>query len=176
MARDEIIETAIVGVHFVILWLITWMTGQPFLFPSLGPSAYLLAAGQGKDPAASSARHIIGGHVIAVIAGLIGFHVFVPGSVNLSITQSGSAAFSPALIHLGASTVVAMMLTTLGMLLTETDHAAACATTLIVSLGILATVIDAITIVLAIVILVGAHKLLIVPVIHKSSISFGDPR
>ncbi len=36
MVRDDIAQTLVVGVHFVILGVVTVVTARPFLFPSLG--------------------------------------------------------------------------------------------------------------------------------------------
>lgn len=94
----------------------------------------LLAAAEGENEAQSGPYHVIGGHLVAVVAGLIGYHVFASGLVVVQVLQTASP-FAGELARLSASSVVAMTLTTIGMLLTDTNHPAACATTLIVSLG-----------------------------------------
>lgn len=163
MDPDTIDQTIIVGTLFVILGLITWATARPFLFPSLGPSAYLLAAGEGEDEAASAPYHVIGGHLVAVVFGFIAFHVLAPSTTFTSLVQSGSLVFSPALLRFGASSVVAVMGTTFGMLVTDTNHPAACATTLIVSLGLLSSLVDVVYIMLAVVVLVVLNNYLVYP-------------
>jgi hypothetical protein len=64
-------------------------------------------------------------------------------------------------LRLAVSGVVAVGLTTVGMLATDTGHAPACATTLIVSLGILSSPLEGAVIVLAVVVLLVEHELLI---------------
>lgn len=49
--------------------VLAWLTGLPMLFPSLGPSAFVLALFQRGD--AASPRRVIGGHVVGVVAGLL---------------------------------------------------------------------------------------------------------
>jgi hypothetical protein len=44
--KDEYSATVNVVLHFTVLGVIALVTGRPFLFPSLGPSAYLIATGE----------------------------------------------------------------------------------------------------------------------------------
>lgn len=176
MVRDEITQTITVGVLFVVLGLITWATARPFLFPSLGPSAYLLAAEKGERARASGPGHVIGGHLIAVISGLIAFHLFAPPTDITTVLGSSSPASSLALLRFGAASVVAMMLTTIGMLATNTNHPAACATTLIVSLGVLSTLVDGVYIVLAVTVLVVLNNYLVYPALATVGDEPEDPR
>lgn len=126
----------------------------PFLFPSLGPTAYLFAT----RPAAaqSSARRVLGGHAVGVLGGLLASHVVADGVV---ITASMGAATTAGL-RLAASGVAAVALTTAGMSLTDTSHAPACATTLIVGLGILSTPLQGAIMLLAVAVLVTEQELL----------------
>lgn len=60
------------GLLLVLLATVAWATGRPFVFPSLGPSAYALATdGEGR----LSARRVIGGHAVGVVAGLTAYHL-----------------------------------------------------------------------------------------------------
>ncbi|WP_255170334.1 HPP family protein [Natrononativus amylolyticus] len=153
--RDEYSATVNVFLHFSILGLITLVTGRPFLFPSLGPSAYLMATGE--QPRAEGAYHVIGGHAVAVAAGLIAY-ALVGNEVSAYVVfDRPDIAFSWELIYLSASATLAMMLTTTTMLLTKTNHAAACATTLIIALGLMGGLEDALIIVVAVAILWYFH-------------------
>lgn len=176
MVRDDISQTITVGILFVILGLITWATARPFLFPSLGPSAYLLAAGKGESARASSPYHVIGGHLVAVVAGFIAYHVLAPSATFTTVLQSSSAVSSIALLRFGASSVVAMMGTTLGMLVSETNHPSACATTLIVSLGVLSSLVDMVYIMLAVIVLVILNDYLVYPVMETVGAEPEEPR
>jgi CBS-domain-containing membrane protein len=132
-----------------------WASGLPFLFPSLGPTAYLFATD--PDAPESRPRRVVGGHALGVLAGLLTYHL-VAGEVVLT---GGTGPGTLASLRLAASGVVAVGLTTLAMLATDTSHAPACATTLIVSLGILSTPLEGAIIVLAVVALLLEHELLL---------------
>ena len=114
---------------------LAWATGRPLVFPSLGPSAYLIAAG----PERPSARALLGGHAVGILAGLLAYHGLADGAVITGALAAGD----PTGAGLAASGVVSVGVTTFGMALTDTRHAPACATTLIVSLGLLPSVADA---------------------------------
>jgi CBS-domain-containing membrane protein len=104
------------------------VTGQPFIFPSLGPTAFLLF----YTPmlAAASPRNTLGGHLIGAAAGYLALVVF------------GLTDNAPALVEgVGAGRVGAaaqsLGLTSGAMVWARVPHPPAGATTLIVSLGIL---------------------------------------
>jgi hypothetical protein len=130
-----------------------WATGRPFIFPSLGPSAFALAFR--KDPV--TARQLIGGHAIGIVCGFLAYHLLASG---LSLPAS-PVTWAPGDFRLGASGIVSLVLTTLTMLFAKARHAPACATTLIVSLGFMPTLRDSGTIFLAVLMLYGIHEILI---------------
>ncbi|MHC3439618.1 HPP family protein [Natrialbaceae archaeon A-gly3] len=153
--KDEYSATVNVFLHFVVLGAITLVTGRPFLFPSLGPSAYLMATGE--KPRAQGAYHVIGGHTVAVVAGLIAY-ALVGNEVSAYVVfDRPDPALTWELVYLSASATLAMMLTTTTMLVTKTNHAAACATTLIVALGLMGGLEDAVIIVAAVAVLWYFH-------------------
>ncbi|SDQ25901.1 HPP family protein [Natronobacterium texcoconense] len=153
--RDEYSATVNVFLHFTVLGLITLATGRPFLFPSLGPSAYLMATGE--KARAEGAYHVIGGHAVAVVGGLIAYALLGNEVSAYVVFDQPDPAFSMDLVYLSASATLAMMLTTTTMLVTKTNHAAACATTLIVALGLMGGLEDAAIIVGAVAILWYFH-------------------
>jgi len=128
---------------------LAWVTGTPFIFPSLGPTAYLLAT----QPASPTCRprRVVGGHAVGAVAGLAAVSLFTP---DVAVTGD-LAAFSPDGLRIAASGVVATGLTAGGMELTDLRHAPACATTLIVSLGLLSTALGVGIIIAAVSVLVG---------------------
>lgn len=132
-----------------------WLSGLPFLFPSLGPTAYLFAT----KPAAPECepRRVGGGHAIGVVAGFLAFHAVGAG---VALDTLAAPRSIPAL-RLAVSGVVAVGLTTAGMVATDTGHAPACATTLIVSLGILTTPRAALLILVAVGVLVAENAVLL---------------
>jgi hypothetical protein len=126
-----------------------WGTGRPFIFPSLGPSAFALSLGED----AISARRIIGGHTIGIASGFLSYHLLAWGLAFTSFPVTWS--FSD--LRLAASGIVSLLLTTAGMLATRTRHSPACATTLIVSLGLMPSLEDCGIIFLAVLSLYGTY-------------------
>ena len=131
--------------------LLAWFSGRPLIFPSLGPSALALV----MDEQGNRARQVIGGHFFGVVSGLIAYHVLARG---LTL-----AALAPALsadgLRIVASGVASVGLTTWAMLVTRTSHAPACATTLIVALGVLPSLMDGTLIMAAVVGMFLTHRL-----------------
>ena len=115
-------------VAIAVMAFVAVVTGDPFIFPSLGPTAFLLF----YTPLlpASSPRNTLGGHAIGAAAGYLSLVLFgltdAPPALATQVTGSrvGAAALS-----LGLTSGV--------MVLARVPHPPAGATTLIVSLGIL---------------------------------------
>ncbi len=163
--KDEYSATVNVFLHFTVLGVIALVTGRPFLFPSLGPSAYLIATGE--QPRAEGPYHVIGGHAIAVAGGMIAYALFGNEVSAYVVFARPDPAFSMEVVYLWASGTVAMILTTTAMLVTKTNHAAACATTLIVALGLMGGLEDGVIIVVAVAILWYFHDKVISPLAHR---------
>lgn len=109
-----------------------------------------LCHGCGPDDPSHHPKRVIGGHLLGVIAGLVGYHLFASGLTLVAI-QSDS---SDAILRLVGSSIFAMGVTATGMVRADIDHAPACATTLIIALGLLSTVRDGVIILVAVGILV----------------------
>lgn len=131
MSQTDVRTDAVAGVHAGALLslaaVVAWVSGAPAVFPSLGPSAFVLATGRSKP----SARRIVGGHAVGVAAGLVSYL----GVTAVVDVPSAPLEFDPPWLLVSA--VFALVLTTTGMRLTRTVHPPACATTLIVALGLL---------------------------------------
>ena len=140
------------SVLFTVLGLVAWLTGQPFIFPSLGPTAFILAFDRRGER--TTTYRIVGSHLIGAAAGLFAY-VLVAGGVALTTPPP---SLSPSGFRLALSGTVSIALTSWGMIATGTNHAPACATTLIVSLGLLSTPAAAATIVASVVLLVETHR------------------
>ena len=139
------------GGLFTILGVIAWASGQPFVFPSLGPTAFVLAFEHHSDrpsPARIVASHLIGG-----LAGLLAWSL-LGGQVAITATPP---PLSMAGLGLAASATLSIMLTSWAMIATDAVHPPACATTLIVSLGLLSTPRQVAIIVVAVALLVGVN-------------------
>ena len=111
-----------------LLALLAVVTGSPFVFPSLGPTAYLLFIAPSHEN--SSPRNTILGHAIGLICGY--------GAYVLT-----GAANQPFGVHPGVywprilAAALSLSATGAFMVLLRADHPPAGATTLIVSLGII---------------------------------------
>ncbi|MFB6118093.1 HPP family protein [Halosegnis sp.] len=151
---ETVRATARVVALLAVLAGIAWISGRPFVFPSLGPSAYALAVRPGAET--NRPHRVVGGHAIGLAAGLVGYHLFASGTILTSQPAPPSAAG----LGLAASAVVAVGLTTAGMLASDLRHAPACATTLIVALGLLTGPIEAVIVVAAVVGLLALDRLL----------------
>ncbi len=104
------------------------VTGEPFVFPSLGPTAFLLF----YTPLlpASSPRNTLGGHAIGAAAGYLSLVVFGLTDAAPALASSVTGA------RVGAA-ALSLGLTSGAMVWARVPHPPAGATTLIVSLGIL---------------------------------------
>lgn len=140
------------GLLFTVLGAIAWGTGQPFIFPSLGPSAFILAFERRGDRPGT--YRVVGSHVIGGVVGLLAWSLLATG---VQITESPGAG-SLAGLRLAASATLSIILTSWAMIATGTIHPPACATTLIVSLGLLSTPVQVAIIAVSVAILVGFHK------------------
>ncbi|TQQ79471.1 HPP family protein [Halonotius roseus] len=139
------------GLLFTALGVIAWASGQPFVFPSLGPTAFVLAF-EGHSDRPDAAR-IVASHLIGGLAGLLAWSL-LGGQVPITATPP---PLSAAGLGLAASATLSIMLTSWAMIATDAVHPPACATTLIVSLGLLSTPRQVGIIVVAVAILVGVN-------------------
>jgi hypothetical protein len=145
-------DAVVAGGLLLVVALLAWVTGEPVVFPSLGPTAYVLAVAPDRET--SQPRRVLGGHAIGVVAGFLAYHALAPGlTVPASLDPASLAG-----ARLAASAVVSVTLTAGAMLATDLRHAPACATTLIVALGLLPTLRQAALIALAVAVLVGVHR------------------
>lgn len=111
-----------------MLSLLAVFTGSPFVFPSLGPTAYLFFfAPMGKS---SSPRHAILGHAIGLLSGY-GAYIAM-GSHGFAVSSLGELSWREIL-----AAALSLAATGAIMVLLRVSHPPAGATTLIVSLGIL---------------------------------------
>lgn len=151
MNRHRIGTSLYAGILFTVLGVIAWVSGQPFIFPSLGPSAFILAFERRGER--TRTYRIVGSHFIGGVAGFMAYAALGAGVTLTTPTPPLSIAG----LSLAASGVLSIILTSWGMIVTDTVHAPACATTLIVSLGLLSTPIQVGIIVASVLILVEFH-------------------
>lgn len=126
--RDLKIAPICEAALILVVSIVAWLTQQPLVFASLGPTAYEMI----EQPHRKSARpyNVIVGHLMAVIAGF----------VALLVTHAWrTPAVSPQNIHLSrvAAAVISAALTVLLTMALRATQPAALSTTLLISLGIL---------------------------------------
>ncbi|WP_435361028.1 HPP family protein [Haloarchaeobius sp. DFWS5] len=138
------LDSLVAGGLFAVCGLLAWVTGLPFVFPSLGPTAFVLASDADPGP-----RRVVGGHAVGAAAGFLAHHLLAGGLVATAAVAPGS----PATARLALAGSLAVAGTTAGMNATRTVHPPACATTLIVSLGLLTTPTEVTVLVLAVCVL-----------------------
>lgn len=134
-----------------LLALVAFITGNPFVFPSLGPTAYLLFFSPLAD--ASTPRNTVLGHAIGLICGYLAFALTGAGTVPFGIHPG---IFWPRIL----AAALSLSATGAVMVLSRVNHPPAGATTLIVSLGIIAKPRELVIIEIAVFLLV-AQALLI---------------
>lgn len=132
------------AVSILVIGLAAWATHEPWVFPSLGPTAYLLFAA--PMSAQASPRNVICGHFIGIVAGVLAVFVF-------GLYGDGPNLDDPSAARVGAVTL-ALALTLGVMTWLHVPHAPAGATTLIVALGLLHTLQDYVVMMVAVVALV----------------------
>ncbi len=131
------------GLAIGIMAALAMVTGQPFAFPSLGPTAFLLF----YQPLAPNAapRSCFFGHLIGVLAGYAALVVF-----GLTSTPPNLEDVTPARV---GALALSLALTLSIMAWFDVPHAPAGATTLIVSIGLLRTPAQLSILMLAVVLL-----------------------
>ncbi len=117
------------AIAIVLLCLFALVTHLPFVFPSLGPSAFLLFYAATK--ATASPRNVFCSHLIGTACGYAALVVF-------GLTNRPADLEDVSWERLGAVTLALCATLTL-MVLLGVPHAPAAATTLIVALGLLRT-------------------------------------
>lgn len=132
-------------VSIALMSLVALVTGEPFIFPSLGPTAFLFFYTP-LAPAASPRNTIIG-HAIGAAAGWGSLAIFGLLGAAPATTTGVSAA------HVGAA-ALSLGLTSALMVLARAPHPPAGATTLIVALGILHTLVQLAVLMAAVALLV----------------------
>lgn len=138
------------GLLITVTAVLAVLTGQPLVFPSLGPTAFLLA----RAPSEGTARRVLGGHAIGLVAGVLAYRLVANGLV---VTGSLAAGGGP-ILRLSAAAVLSVVLTTAGMVALDAEHAPACATTLICALGLLTTTLETVGVLVSVLALFGSFR------------------
>ncbi|HVA47543.1 MAG TPA: HPP family protein [Pirellulales bacterium] len=107
--------------------LLGYVIGQPWLFPSLGPTAFL----QAEAPHLPSARfyNVVVGHLLGLLSAFAAVAVF-----DASAAPSVLSSHTLPTVRLEAA-LLAVLITMLGTSLLRASHPPASATTLLIALG-----------------------------------------
>ena len=133
-------------ITIAVLALLALVTRNPFVFPSLGPTAYLLFFSPlGKT---SSPRNTILGHAIGLACGYGAFVLTGAGALPFGAHQG---IFWPRIL----AAALSLSFTGALMVLLDVSHPPAGATTLIVSLGIISKPLELVIIEVAVFLLVA---------------------
>lgn len=116
------------AVSIAVVGLLALAAQTPFLFPSLGATAFILIMAPRAAPA--SARNAVGAHVIGAAAGCASFHLFALDRTSATLANGGGVE------HVAAC-ALALAVTCGAMALARLAHPPAGATTLICALGFL---------------------------------------
>jgi CBS-domain-containing membrane protein len=135
-----------------VVGLLGLIVGLPWLVPSIGPSAVLVAVTP-SHPTARAWNTVIG-HAGGIIAGFAAVAVF--GAVSAP-TVLGDHQLVPSRV---AAAVLAVGLTVAIGFLARASHPPAAATTLLVALGSIASLRDAMIVMAAVAITAGAGEIL----------------
>jgi CBS domain-containing membrane protein len=127
-----------------IMATVALVSGQPFIFPSLGPTAFLFFYTPLAPPA--SPRNTIIGHLIGALSGLGSLVIFGLQDVGPALTTGVTTE------RVGAA-ALSLGLTSGLMVLLKSPHPPAGATTLIISLGILRTFEQVVVLMIAVILL-----------------------
>jgi CBS-domain-containing membrane protein len=133
------------GVCIAVPAALAWWTGQPLVFPSLGPTIFLALTS--ATTVAACPRNTLLGHLVSALAGY------------LALTVTHLTRTPPDLAHVDGRRVVAvavaLALTCAGMATVGTRHPPGGATTLIVALGLLRTPLQLACLMLAVTLTTG---------------------
>ena len=133
-------------ISIAILSVAAVVSGQAFIFPSLGPTAFLLF--YTPTLPAASPRNTVFGHAIGIGAGYLALVIF-------GLTEAAPALDTEVTWARVGAAAVSLGLTSGFMVWFKVPHPPAGATTLIVSLGILKTPAELAVLMVAVVLMVG---------------------
>lgn len=132
------------GISIAIIGTVAMLTHEPWVFPSLGPTAFILFAA--PFSAQASPRNAISGHLIGIGAGALSLALFGLLSVAPDLEDVSIERIS--------AVTLALALTLSVMVWVGVPHAPAAATAMIVALGVLQTPKDFAVMTLAVIALV----------------------
>lgn len=132
------------GIMLAVLGILALVLRHPLIFPSLGPTAFLMASNPLSKIA--SPKNAILGHLIGIICGYTSLVIF-------GLTDTPAIIISGISIQFIAAAALSIALTSSLMILFSVEHPPAGATTLIISLGIMHTLPEIVVLMIAVILL-----------------------
>ena len=130
------------ALSILAIGLFAWLMGLPLLFPALGPTAFILFASPMQATAAP--RNVILGHMIGLGCGY--------GTYQLAVLLTGApVAHDSGLLVVCGSAMLALSLCSVLMIQLSCPHPPACASSLVVLLGGVATLENVLLMVLVVI-------------------------
>jgi CBS-domain-containing membrane protein len=114
------------AISLATISVVALLTHSPFVFPSLGPAAYLFFYRPGS--VAASPRNALTGGAVGILAGYVA--LLVTGLVGAPAVELEGVTWPRVL-----AVALAFSLTTVALILLDVSHPPALATTLVVALG-----------------------------------------
>lgn len=149
---DTLWSPLVGAILMAVVGLLSVLVGQPWLFPSLGPTAYL----QAESPALHRSKpyNIVLGHAVGVVAGFAAVFLFMAYNDPVVLTDKT--------ITLGRAlaAALALALTIGGAYLLRASHPPAGATTLLVALGSIKTLEDVLHLAIGVILIVLVGEVL----------------
>lgn len=149
--RDSLLALVFGGVVIAVLGLIASFSDAPLIFPSLGPTAFLIF----HRPAASAAspRNTVIGHLIGAACGLAALALF-------GLIDEPSAFEAGVTVERALAAGLSLGMTAGLMVWCRRGHPPSGATTLIVSLGLMTGAFQLLSLMFAVVMLIVLAQLL----------------
>jgi HPP family len=149
---DPVWSPVVTGTLMLVVGALSLLVGRPWLLPSLGPSA-VLAAEMPAHPVTRAWNTIVG-HFGGLVAGAIG--VILAGAATQPVVLVDHVLTPQRVL----ASVIAIALTVLVGALLRASHPPAAATTLLVSLGSLRTIDDAVNLMAGVLVLTAVAAVL----------------
>jgi len=116
------------GLAILTVGVLAWLTNLPLVFPALGPSAFILFSAPLSK--AGAPRNVIIGHAVCLLCGYVSWYL-------MGLLSGMPVALETAGWPLFASATVALTCSCLFLLLFNCPHPPACASSLVVALGMI---------------------------------------
>jgi len=116
------------GLAIFTVGVLAWLTNLPLVFPALGPSTFILFSAPLSK--AGAPRSVVLGHIICLLCGYVTWYImgFISGG-QVTLERAGWPLFASATVALAASCFL--------LLLFNCPHPPACASSLVVALGMI---------------------------------------